>query len=386
MDFNLTPEEETFRDGVRAFLDENLPPEAERDELFPLRWMQMVREKRWVGFSWPEELGGGGASVMQQAILKEELAARQAPPLGSCIMGLAWVGPALIQYGTREQQQRLIPDILDSKVQWCTGYSEPGFGSDLASLQCRAVREGDEYVVTGQKIWTSLAMWAQWMILLVRTSSHPEKRHEGITCLLVAMDSPGITVRPIREMGGTAIFAEVFLDEVRVPIANRLGEEGEGWQVTVSALAHERSGISEVTGLTRKLEALKELARRCQRQGKPAADDPRVRRRLGELETRITAMRFNGLRFLTKQVKGEPLGSETSINKLHAAELEKSLAEFGLDLQGSYGALAEDCAESLDRGRWQKYAFGWGVTVIGGGTPNIQKNIISERILGLPHD
>jgi alkylation response protein AidB-like acyl-CoA dehydrogenase len=386
MDFNLTPELEAFRDEVRAVLDEHLPPQSGRDDMFRLRWSQLARERRWVGFGWPREVGGGGASVMQQAILKEELAARKAPALGSCVMGLAWVGPGLVQYGTPEQQQRFIPDILDSAYQWCTGYSEPGVGSDLAALQCRAVREGDHYVVTGQKTWTSIAMWAKWMILLVRTSADSEKKHDGITCLLVEMDSPGITVRPIREMGGIAFFGEVFLDEVKVPVENRLGAEGQGWQVTVSSLAHERSGISEVTTLTRKLDALKDLARHCNRDGRPAAQDPRVRRRLAEFETRIAAMRFNGLRFLTKQVRGEPLGSETSINKLHTAELEKSLAEFGLDLQGSYGALAETSDEVLDDGRWQKHALGWGVTVIGGGTPNIQKNIIAERILGLPHD
>jgi len=386
MDFNLTPELQAFQDEVRAFLDENLPPESERDDMFRLRWAQLVREKRWIGFGWPEDVGGGGASVMQQAILKEELTARRAPPLGSCVMGLAWVGPAVVQYGTKEQKRRFIPDILDSQYQWCTGFSEPGYGSDLASLQCRAVRDGDEYVVTGQKTWTSIAMWAKWMILLVRTSTHPEKKHEGITCLLVEMDTPGITVRPIREMAGIAFFGEVFFDEARVPVANRLGKEGQGWQVTVSSLAHERSGISEVATLKRKLDALKDLARQCTRNGRPAAEDPRVRRRLAEFETQVAAMRFNGLRFLSKQVKGEPLGSETSINKMHLANLEKGLAEYGLDLQGSYGALDESCSEVLDGGRWQRHVLNWGVTVIGGGTPNIQKNIISERILGLPHD
>jgi len=386
MDFNLTPEQEAFRDEVRAFLDEHLLPVGQRDYEFLERWSRLVREKRWVGFGWPSEVGGGGADVMMQAVLKEEMSKRRAPALGSCLMGLAWVGPAIIQYGTEEQKKRFIPDILDGAYQWCTGYSEPGFGSDLAALQCRAVREGDEYVVNGQKTWTSLAPWAKWMILLVRTSSDSEKKHEGITCLLVEMDSPGITVEPTRNMLGHAFFAEVFLDDLRVPVGNRLGEEGKGWQITVSALANERSGISEVTSLLRTLDTLKELARACTRDGRPVLEDVRVRRRLAEFETRIAAMRCNGLRFLTKQVKGEPLGSETSINKLHAADLEVSMAEFGLELQGSYGALVEGSDEALDRGRWQKLALDWCVTVIGGGTPNVQKNIISERILGLPHD
>ncbi len=386
MDFNLTPEEEAFRDEVRSFLDENLPPESERDAAFGWRWNQRVREKRWVGFGWPKEVGGGGGSIMEQAILKEEMAKRRAPPLGGCIMGLAWVGPAIIQYGTEAQKRRFIPDILDGTYQWCTGYSEPDVGSDLAALQCRAVRRGDHYVVSGQKIWTSLAQWARWMILLVRTDSSADSKHAGITCLLVEMESPGIRVAPIRNMSGQEVFAEVFFDDARVPVENRLGEEGQGWQITISSLANERSGISEIAGLWRDLDLLKDLAGRSTRGGRPALEDARVRRRLAEFETRIAAMRFNGLRYLTRQLRGEPLGSETSVNKLHTAHLKKYMAELALDLQGSYGALAPQSPGAVDRGRWQKESLGWCTAVIGGGTPNVQKNIIAERILGLPHD
>ncbi len=386
MDFNLTPEEEAFRDEVCAFLDENLPPEPERDEMFPLRWSQLVREKGWVGFSWPKEVGGGGATLMEQAILKQELASRRAPPLGTCIMGLAWVGPAIIQYGTQEQKDLFIEDILDSKYQWCTGYSEPDIGSDLAALQCKGVRRGDHYVVTGQKIWTSLAQWAKWMILLVRTDSGGEKKHDGITCLLVEMDSPGIEVAPIANMSKQPFFAEVFFNDVEVPVGNRLGEEGQGWQITIGALANERSGISEVSGLLWELDLLKKLVREVQIGGRPASEDSRVRRRVAEFETRIAAMRFNGMRYLTKQIRGEPLGSETSVNKLHTAHLEKYMAEFAIELEGSYGCLAPGSEHAVERGRWQKEALGWCTAVIGGGTPNIQKNIIAERILGLPHD
>ncbi|MBW2274660.1 MAG: acyl-CoA dehydrogenase family protein [Deltaproteobacteria bacterium] len=386
MDFNLTPEQEAFRDEVRGFLDENLPPEDERDAMFPLRWSKLVREKRWVGFSWPEEVGGGGGNIMEQAILKEELASRRAPPLGSCIMGLAWVGPALIQYGTEEQKQRFIPDILDSKYQWCTGYSEPDIGSDLAALQCRGERRGDKYIVKGQKIWTSLAQWAKWMILLVRTDNDGRTKHEGITCLLVEMDSPGVTVAPIANMARQPFYAEVFFDEVEVPVENLLGEEGQGWQITIGALANERSGISEVSGLLWELDRLKELARASTRDGKPALEDARVRRRIAEYETRIAAMRFNGLRYLTKQIKGERVGSETSVNKLHTAYMEKYMAELAIELQGSYGCLAPGTSHAVQGGRWQKEAFTWATAVIGGGTPNIQRNIIAERILGLPRD
>jgi alkylation response protein AidB-like acyl-CoA dehydrogenase len=323
---------------------------------------------------------------MQQVILKEEMAKRRAPPLGTSFMGLAWVGPAIIQYGTEEQKQRYIPDILDGKVQWCTGYSEPGSGSDLASLQCKAVRGGNSYVVDGQKIWTSVAMWAKWMILLVRTGSEGASKHDGITCLLVEMQTPGISVRPIRNMSGSSMFAEVFFDGVRVPVENRLGAEGEGWQVTVSALAFERSSISEVYGLGRQLDGIKELARSSSRNGRPASEDPAIRRRIASADLRIEAMRLSGMRFLTKQLRGEPLGSETSINKLLRAELEIELGELAVEIQGSRGTLMKGEGLVPDEGRWQRLALSWPEVVIGGGTPNIQRNIIAERVLGLPKD
>jgi len=386
MDFDLSPEQEAFRDEVRAFIEQNLPENA-ADPAQVKAWQRKVREKRWVGFSWPADCGGGGGGIMEQVILKEEMAKAKAPPLGSCFMGLAWVGPSIVQYGTEEQKQRFIPDILDGKYQWCTGYSEPDSGSDLASLQCKAVREGDHYVVNGQKIWTSIAMWSKWMILLVRTAKPktPEDKHDGITCLLVEMDSEGLEVRPIKNMGGGAMFAEVFFDGVRVPVEQRLGDEGQGWRVTISALAHERSSIAEVEGLKRNLDVLKEHARHVRRDGRPASENPAIRRRIAEAETRVEAMRLNGMRFLTKQLKGEPVGSETSVNKLTRAALEIELGEIGVELQGSAGSLTGG-VDDVVGGKWQRHALGWPEVVIGGGTPNIQKNIIAERILGLPKD
>jgi acyl-CoA dehydrogenase len=297
-------------------------------------------------------------------------------------MGLAWVGPSIIEYGTEEQKQKYIPDILDGKYQWCTGYSEPGAGSDLATLKTRAERDADDYVVNGQKIWTSIAMWSKWIILLVRTDSSSESKHEGITCLLVPMDTPGITVRPIKNMAGGAVFAEVFFDNVRVPVANRLGDEGQGWKVTVSALAHERSSIAEVAGLVRLLEEIKALAKKSKKNGKLASQDPGVRRRIARADARIEAMRLNGMRFLTKQLKGENVGAETSVNKLHRATLEVELGELALEIQGEAGVLDKDAAP--EKGKWQRMALSWPEVVIGGGTPNIQRNIIAERILGLP--
>ncbi len=382
MDFDFTPEDEAFRSEVRAFLKKYLPKKQTPEAL--AEWQKQVRAKSWVGFAWPEQVGGGGGTISQQVILKEEMAKARAPALGSCFMGLAWVGPSILSYGSEEQKRRFIPDILDGKYQWCTGYSEPGSGSDLAALSTRAVRNGDDYVVNGQKIWTSIAMWSKWIILLVRTDATGESKHEGITCLLVPMDTQGITVRPIKSMAGTSMFAEVFFDNVRVPVENRLGEEGQGWQVTVSALAHERSSIAEVAGLQQSLEELKALAAKSKKNGRPAAQDPVVRRRIARADARIEAMRLNGLRFLTKQLKGEDVGPETSVNKLQRATLEVELGELALEIEGPAGVLDREAAP--EKGRWQRMALSWPEVVIGGGTPNIQKNIIAERILGLPKD
>jgi alkylation response protein AidB-like acyl-CoA dehydrogenase len=385
VDFQLSTEEEAFRAEVVAFLDENLPPEDQRAPDFMQTWLKKVREKRWVGFSWPKDVGGGGGGIMEQVILKDEMAKRKAPALGTCFMGIAWVGPSIIQYGTEEQKQRFVPDILDGKYHWCTGYSEPDSGSDLASLKCKCVREGDEYVVNGQKIWTSIAMWSKWIILLVRTQTDVEVKHDGITCLLVPMDSDGLTVRPIQNMSGASVFAEVFFDNVRVPVENRLGDEGQGWQVTISALASERSSIAEVHGLIRKIEEVKDLARRSSKNGAPALEDPGILRRILQADTKIEAMRLNGMRFLTKQLRGEKLGSETSINKLHRANLEVELSDLSLEILGSDAAVRSGDG-TLDGGKWQTYSLNWPEVVIGGGTPNVQKNIIAERILGLPKD
>ena len=386
MDFDYSTEEEKFRQEVRAFLAENLPPKPERPKDFLATWLEKVRAKGWVGFSWPKEFGGSDGGLIEQAILREEMALAKAPPLGTSFMGLAWVGPGIMKYGTQAQKEKFIPDILDSKVTWCTGYSEPNHGSDLAAIQCKAELDGDEYVVNGQKIWTTGAPWSQWIILLVRTDFSVTSKHEGITCLLVPMDSPGLEVRPIENMAGDKHFAEIFFTDVRVPVENRLGEEGEGWNVTVNALANERSSIGEVTQMFDKLDRLKALAKSTSKQGKPASEDPMVRRTIATFEMKIAAMKYNGLRYLTKQIKGEPLTSETSVNKLHRASLEIEMDDFAVALNGEAGLQLRGSDEAVDRGTWAKSSLNWPNVVIGGGTPNIQRNIISERLLGQPKD
>ncbi len=389
MDFNLTPEEETFREEVRQFLAVNLPPAEEREPGFILEWWKNVREKRWIGFSWPAEVTGGGASVMQQFILKEELLEARAPMLGSDYTGLHWVGPAIIQFGSEEQKAEYIPEILDSRSVWCTGYSEPDVGSDLASLQCRAARDGDEYVVNGQKTWTSLAHVAKRIFLMARTDTSGESKHDGITCLLVPMDTPGIEVRPIKNMstGGMAhMLNEVFFTDVRVPEKYRLGAEGQGWEIVCSALQSERSGITEVNRHSSALEDLIDLARRSRRNGKPALEDAQVRRKLGSFEARIEAMRLNGMRALTNQLRGDLHASQASINKLHNCDLLVEMSDLAMQLQGCAAPYIAGSEAAIDDGRWQIGALSWPATVVGGGTPNIQKNIIAERFLGLPKD
>ena len=386
MDFDYTPDEQSFRQEVRSFIAENLPPKEKRDKNFLGTWLEKVRAKGWVGFAWPKEFGGSDGGLIEQAILKEEMSLAKAPPLGTSMMGLAWVGPGIMEYGTEEQKKKFIPDILDSKVTWCTGYSEPNHGSDLAAIQCKAELQGDHYLVNGQKIWTTGAPWSQWIILLTRTDFNVTSKHDGITCFLVPMDAPGVEVRPIQNMAGDKHFAEIFFTDVQVPVENRLGAEGEGWKVTVSALANERSSIGEVTQLQAKLDDLKMLVKNSKRQGKPASEDPKVRRTVANFEIKISAMKYNGLRYLTKQIKGEPLTSETSVNKLHRASLEIEMDDFAIELSGQAGLQLRGGEEAVDNGTWSKGALNWPNVVIGGGTPNIQRNIIAERILGQPKD
>ena len=376
MDFDFSPAEDAFRARVQSFLDAHLPAEFEpRDPVFLKQWNKALGEAGWLGYAWPKEAGGGGATIIEQFILKEEMSVRRAPPLGSDFMGLTWVGPAIIQYGSEEQKQQFLPELLAGESIWCTGYSEPGSGSDLASLATRAERDGDDYVVNGQKIWTTLAHAAKWIFMLVRTES--SSRYGGITCVLIPMDSPGIEVQPIPNLSGVASFNQVFFNDVRVPVRNRLGKEGEGWRVVVGALAQERSGISEATEKLRHIEDLEALARKMKRNGRPAVEDPEVRRKLASFRARIAAMRLTGMRHLTNQLQGKRPSSETSINKLLRGQLEIEMDHFSMGLLGT---------QAQTDGSWQHLSLSYHGTVIGGGTPNIQRNIIAERILGLPKD
>jgi len=395
IDLDLSEDEKQFREEVRAFLAEHNTPVAERKSSDFRRWLKAVREKRYIGFSWPKEAGGYGGTLMQQFILKEEMLTANAQMLGTDFTGLGWVGPAVIQFGTKEQQERFLPDILDSKTAWCTGYSEPGVGSDLAALQCKAVLnpEGTHYVVNGQKIWTSLAHVATGIYCLVRTGNigdvTADNKYDGITCILIPMNTPGIEVRPIKSFAGdhfADLYNEVFFTDVKIPVENRIGGEGDGWKIICSALQNERSGIAEVNRHHKALIKLIELAKRSTINGKPALHNDEMRRRLSAFDARIEAARLNGLRALTKQITGIASDSEASPNKLHNCHLLVNMADTAMELLGGASPYVGSSDASVDGGKWQIGSLGWPTTVIGGGTPNIQRNIIAERILGLPKD
>jgi alkylation response protein AidB-like acyl-CoA dehydrogenase len=392
MDLTPTPEHEALRRRVRAWLKEHLPA-RERGARFveycdPARlpaakaWQRKLYAAGWVATGWPKEYGGRGADLMEQTIVDEELARARAPGLIG-LLGVQMIGPTLIQWGREEQKRRFLPPILTADEIWCQGYSEPDAGSDLASLKTRAELEGDEFVVNGQKVWTSYAQFADWMFCLVRTDAAAPK-HRGISYLLIDMKSPGITVRPLVQMTGDAGFNEVFFEDVRVPRHNLVGELHQGWQVANSTLVHERHMLGSTTRTQQMFDGLLRLARTRQRNGRSAADDPVVRQHLADLLIRVEATRLEALRQLTDALRERPPGIGASVNKLVSTELNHDLATMALDLLGAYGPLAASAPRVVDGGVWPfEFMFTLGM-IIGGGTSQIQKNIISERGLGLP--
>ncbi len=392
MDLSLSPEHEAFRQQVRGWLKANVPKrEADGDYREPgdpqrvqrlKAWQRKLADAGYVAMGWPKEYGGQGADLMRQTILNQELVLAHAPQqIG--MMGVQMVGPTVIQFGTDEQKQRYLPRILRADEIWCQGYSEPGAGSDLASLKTRAELVGDEFIVNGQKVWTSNAQIADWMFCLVRTDANAPK-HRGISYLFIDMKTPGITVRPLVQMTGDAGFNEVFFEDVRVPRKNLVGELNQGWQVANATLAHERNMLGSTTRTQMMLNGLLRLAQTHQRYGKPASTDPVMRQRLADLMIRVEAMKFHSYRQLTDTLKGRAPGIGASVNKLVSTELNHDIAATAMELMGNYGTLARKSAHVLDRGMWPyEFMFTLGL-IIGGGTSQIQKNIISERGLGMP--
>ena len=388
MDLNLTPNEQKFRDEFREWLGANLPApwqggtnaEDRSDYIRYLReWQQKLYLGGWAGISWPQQFGGRGASLMEQAIFQEELARANAPQLIGTI-GLSLVGPTIIAMGTDEQKARYLAPILSGEEIWCQGFSEPNAGSDLASLSTKAVRDGNDFVVNGQKIWTSFAQLADWCLQLVRTDTEAPK-HKGITCLLVDMRSEGISVRPLRQMSGDSGFNEVFFSNVRIPVSQVLGTVNQGWTTAITALMNERANLGTAAQVVfkRNLEALIDRARTIQRNGSNATKDPIVRQKLAQAYLELEILRLNTNRALTSLTKTGIPGPEGSIQKLYWSEWNQRLQQTAQEILGPFGQLLD-----FDKGTWQYGYLRSRGNTIEAGTSEIQRNIIAERVLGFP--
>jgi len=397
MDLRYSDTEEAFRAGLRRWLAEVvplLPPKPSHLDwpgrrVFDTTWQRMLYDAGYAGIDWPVEGGGRGASPVEQLIYLEELERAHAPYVGVNFVGLLHAGPTVIVEGTPEQRARFLPPILRGEEVWCQGFSEPGAGSDLASLRTRAVRDGDEYVVTGQKIWTSHAEVADFCELLVRTGPE-DSRHRGISWLILPMDLPGIEFRPLRTIAGSTEFGELFLDGVRVPLSNRVGDENDGWRVTMTTLSFER-GTAFVGELLQSMELLRGLRVIARRDG--TWDDPEIRRRTGHMGAELDALWALARRNVSQAARTGVPGIGGSVYKLALSELRQRIAELGTEVAGPaalvWDALpefgggpgdAEHPGNAEIVGTWM-HSFS---RTIAAGTSQIQRNIIAERILGLP--
>jgi alkylation response protein AidB-like acyl-CoA dehydrogenase len=392
MDFDYTPEQEAYRMKVRAWLEANqMAPltqeEKERaDQKFLWErlkaWQRKLYEGGWMGLAWPKQYGGQGASFIEQLIFQQELA-RLNLPMGCNVLGVIMTGPALMQWGTDEQRARYLQPILTADEIWCEGLSEPGAGSDLAALQTRAVLEGDSFVVNGQKVWTTIAQYADFCQLFVRTDPDVP-RHKGLSTLLVDMRSPGVTVKPLRQITGDSEFNEIFFEDVRVPKENLLGPLNAGWQVLVTTLMHERFGIGEtISGTEQTLAQLVEIARRVEIDGRSASEDDAIRQQIAQFAVEVAAKKYNGFRALTRRLKGQMPGPESSIGKLVSTELTQRMVKFAVRLLGEYALLERNSPFAPDGDWLRRILYSESLTIAGGTSP-VQKNMIGERILQLP--
>jgi alkylation response protein AidB-like acyl-CoA dehydrogenase len=406
MEFRDSPEEAAFRQEVQTFVDKECPPElrrgAARGAMFgggsfmpqgvrpedyrelSRSWTRKLNERGWAAPHWPKEYGGAGFSVIEQFIMKEEMAMARAPSPGGGI-GMGWAGPTLIVHGTEEQKQEHLPHIVSGERQWCQGFSEPGAGSDLAGISTRATRDGDDYVVNGQKIWTSGAQTAHWMILMARTDPDAPK-HRGISYFLLDMKTPGIKVQPLRNMAGDAGFNQVFFDNVRVPKGNLVGEENRGWYIGTTTLDFERSNIATGVGHNLAVSDLVKWAKDHRGENYDLVGDTAVRLSLADraVEARVELMLCYTI--ISMQARNMIPNKESSIAKLFSSELDQRIAATQMKLLGHYGQLFRGSHLAVDNGRIGATYMYATASTIGGGTSEVQRNIIAQRGLGLPRD
>lgn len=384
MDLRDSPDEAAFREELRAWLAENVPDGPPPDDpaervAFLKDWSRRLHEAGFVGLSWPEEYGGRAAPLTHQAIFLEESARAEAPDhIG--VIGLGMAGPTIIAHGTEEQKKRFLEPMLSGEEVWCQGFSEPGAGSDLAALSTRAVADGDGFVISGQKVWSSYAHIADRCILLARTDPDAPK-HQGITYFLLDMHADGVEARPLRQITGDAEFNEIFLDEVRVPAVDVLGEVNQGWGVAITTLMNERAVLGFVLGARLEVlfRRLVRLAEETDRGGRPASEDPEIARAIADRYAEMQALRYTNYRALSDLVRKGAPGPEGSIAKLHWAETNQRLTKTALEILGEDAALWDGGRES-----WQYQQLRSRGNTIEGGTSEILRNIVAERVLGLP--
>ncbi len=389
MDIQFKPEDLAFRDEVRAFLKAKLTPDIKQavvggqiSKEGMIEWQKILYAQGWVAPNWPQKYGGTGWNITQKYIFDNECAEAGAPPVVP--FGLKMVAPVIYKFGTDAQKARFLPDILQSNVWWCQGYSEPGAGSDLAALKTKAERDGDHYVVNGQKIWTTYAQLADWIFCLVRTDS-AAKKQEGISFLLIDMKTPGITVRKIDSIDNQHSLNEVFFDNVRVPVENRIGEENQGWTYAKYLLTHERTAIAGVPQSKRTIQYLKEIAGKELSGGRPLLEDPMFRTKLAKIEVDLMALEYTELRSIASLAAGAAPGPESSILKIRGTEIQQALSELAVEACGHY-AHAINSGEPIGNdyawGVSAKYLYGRASTIYGGSN-EVQKNIIAKSVLGL---
>ena len=387
MDLTLSPSEEAFRDELRGWLSEHHPGREPEGDLagfeFRRAWQRRLHDGGWAGVSWPREYGGRGATLIEQAIFNEEIARATAPSPAN-VLGLVMGGPVVITHGTDAQKERYLEPILTAEEIWCQGFSEPEAGSDLASLKTRAVKRDGGWVVTGQKVWTTLAHEAKWCMLVARTDPDAPK-HQGLTYFLMDMDQDGVEVKPLVQITGEAEFNEIFMDEAYIPDENVVGGVGNGWGVAITTLMNERAGLAFAAQAALKThirEAI-DLAQKTSRDGRPTSEDPVIRDRLAQLFIESEIFRVTNYRGLTKIMKNGVPGPEGSLGKWQWAEVNQHLMELAMEIEGPYGQFRDGSDYALD-GNWQYQFLRTRANSIEGGTTDILKNIVAERVLGLP--
>jgi len=390
MDLTLSPSEESFRDEVATWLRENNPgpePEGSLDEVMEFRgaWQRKLHAAGWAGISWPKDFGGRGATMIEQAIFTGEASAQEAPSPAN-VLGLAMGGPVVIAHGTDAQKQRYLEPILTGEEIWCQGFSEPESGSDLASLKTRAVKDGDEWVVTGQKVWTTFAQYAKWCMLVARTDPDAPK-HQGLTYFLMDMKQDGVEAKPLVQITGEGEFNEVFINEARIPDENVVGGVGNGWTVAITTLMNERAGLAfgAIAQIHNSLGRLAALAKEVREEGgSTAAEDAYFRQRIAQLFIEAETMRLNAYRGLTKTMESGIPGPEGSLGKWQWADINQDLTELALEIEGAWAPLGRGSEGAVANGAWQYNFLRSRANSIEGGTTDILKNIIAERVLGLP--